>query len=364
MQTATSTDRPVRSRVVNRGWARRAGYGAARLLWLALVPMLVATLTVWLITFGAPATRDSLEGLLRDQALTFWVVVALVSHGVIRYWRRHLPPSAAWRAERAPERRGAGQGWWRTLLVVGAAAGLAWGLRATVAMPAKVRTASMLPTLVPGDFLLVARWGMKNLDEWRGRAVLFETPDPRLREVHAALLKRVIGLPGDVITFDRGDWIINGWRVPRCKLGRASLELGSVEQPLQAMVYVEWLNDQAYLTLHEGVERAPAFDRYRVKPGEVWVLGDHRSNSLDSRAWFGGRGGGVPVSTVFGRSALRLANAFERFEWGVRSTERLWLPPGAEHLAPELARCLAQKPSTTVPPAPQPPSPTRVSQSG
>jgi signal peptidase I len=96
-------------------------------------------------------------------------------------------------------------------------------------------------------------------------------------------------------------------------------------------------------------------------PGEVWVLGDNRNNSQDSRAWFGGRGGGVPFRNIKGRAM------FVWMSFGpdggitvdrllVRVLGRPRLPKGA---APELVagidRCLNQRPSVeqTTPPKPR-----------
>nr|MCU0658607.1 S26 family signal peptidase [Polyangiaceae bacterium] len=98
---------------------------------------------------------------------------------------------------------------------------------------------------------------------------------------------------------------------------------------------------------------------YNVAPGEVWVLGDNRNNSHDSRGWFEGKGGGVPFANVKGRALfvwLSFENtgkvAWERLLVNVMGKPRL-PPEQATQLAAGVEKCFAQRPplSETTPPA-------------
>jgi len=118
-------------------------------------------------------------------------------------------------------------------------------------------------------------------------------------------------------------------------------------------LYVEFLQDQSYLTWYEEHRLPQHQGPYEVKPGEVWVFGDNRHNSLDSRAWLradGGIGAGVPFANIKGRALIVWFPA-SRMLVNVMGHPRL--PDGA---APELVegieRCLRERPSETVPPPP------------
>src|SRR5690606_10154869 len=100
-----------------------------------------------------------------------------------------------------------------------------------------------------------------------------------------------------------GHPIINGWRVPSCYVGMYPYGKHDGNDGRGAL-YVEYLGDESYLTVYaEGVRTsAPHQGPYTVGPEEVWVMGDNRHNSHDSRMWRGGKGGGVPFPNIKGRA--------------------------------------------------------------
>ncbi len=328
---------------------------ALRVVWLLGIPGLVASAMVL-----APASAwlgvSPTERWLGEQPAVVWLSTFFVTTTLLRYWRRALPPAWAW-SEREPS----STAWtWASVVKIFAVVMLsvcaALAFRALVLSPFKVRTASMVPTLAPNDVVIVSKWGYgpvggRRLPQ-RGSLILLETPDPALRELDKHLFKRVVGLPGDSITVEQGIPSINGWRVPRCSLGRASLGLRNVDGPVAGELSVEWLGDATYLVLQGSAAEQPDRVSYTVKPNEVWVLGDNRRSSSDSRTWFGGKGGGAPLPNISGLAGWVYRSDYAAFAARVERSEHLTLPRAAEHLIGRLESCLRAKPKDTTPPAP------------
>lgn len=167
---------------------------------------------------------------------------------------------------------------------------LLWGalvvVRLGVADVFAVPSASMEPTLVPGQRILVDK---RDHDLRRGDVVVFDgaasfeatdtRPWPR-RVLGAAmgewggphLVKRVIGLPGD--------------RIRCCDArGHLTLDGSTLDEPY----------------LYPGDTPSDVTFDVTVPPGRLWVMGDHRSRSADSRSRLGRPGGGlVPLADVTG----------------------------------------------------------------
>ncbi|MGH8860215.1 MAG: signal peptidase I [Jatrophihabitantaceae bacterium] len=163
-------------------------------------------------------------------------------------------------------------------------------LRAYVVAPYYVPSASMEPTLhgCPGcnnDHVLVEKLSYDFHDPRRGDIVVFDNPGKRWSNardgggnVDKVLIKRVIGVPGDRIVIRRGRVFINGSAVDESYLNSKCRPRTTGSSESRS-------------------ERAREFDR--VPKGDLFVMGDNRCNSEDSRAF-----GVVPIDKVIGKAVL------------------------------------------------------------
>jgi signal peptidase I len=233
------------------------------------------------------------------------------------------------------------------LLVAGGAARL---MRERSVQLCRVLSASMLPGLEPGDFLVARRaaYSAEKLPK-RGAIVVFRK---RGEQGSDELIKRVIGLPGDVVSLPHGLPVINGWPMPHCDAGRYT-EL-TPQGSTDGRLLVEFIDDQAYLAVYTA-ETRPA-PEYEVKPGEVYVLGDNRNESLDSRYWNDGKPAGLPLADIDGDVTRMLSGVrrdqtptLERFLQPLDLTVRI---PGVDstELQAGIERCLATRPAHAHPP--------------
>lgn len=345
-----------------------AGRGLLRVVWLALVPLLGAAV---LCRYCVPraAARLATEHPIELGAAVF-VALAALAHE----WRFCLPggrflaklplevvvsvPRASLRAleaaalaERAgksPRRRQALQ-----LALFGAGVALWVGGAALVRekwLIYRVLSSSMLPTFQVDELLIGGR-ALASSALKRGDIIVF-------RDTTGSgppfLIKRVIGLPGDEIIMNSGRPFINRWAVPKCDAGRYAEVLPGGGY-LSGRLTVEFLDDRAYLTLHAAQRKQST--PYVVQPGEVFVLGDNRNSSLDSRAWHEHGGSGVPLSEVVARvdrSLYRTSRA-GRADWRslYKPVQQLGVEldgVDASALDAGIARCLASRPTQTKPP--------------
>lgn len=144
-----------------------------------------------------------------------------------------------------------------------------------VVEPFQVPSTSMADTLRVGDRVLVNKLAYRfGGTPRRGDVIVFDGAGSFRQEGGTDYVKRVIGVGGDRVTCcdRRGRLLVNG-------------------RPL----------DEAYLYPGDRPSRVP-FDIV-VPEGRLWVMGDHRDNSRDSRDHLGDPGGGtVPVGRVIGRA--------------------------------------------------------------
>ncbi|MFN7728997.1 MAG: signal peptidase I [Bdellovibrio sp.] len=180
----------------------------------------------------------------------------------------------------------------------------------------KVPTSSMAPTLLPGDFIFAFRppAGFKipltslklgvQVPE-RGELMVFTFPDqPRTNYV-----KRVIGLPGDKVQMIEGRLVINDVPLNYVRLHQSAVtDLPSYDQ---YEVWEESSGDQRREIIQKRDERGKDFGPLIVPPDEVFVLGDHRDASDDSRYW-----GTVPTRRLEGRVLLIWLSLDWEKKWG------------------------------------------------
>ena len=356
--------------------AARGGRFSARQLLLGgfvlVVPALIAVLAVrYLVPSRLEGTRGGLTGLLAwlgyQQPLLVGVLLFLAITEAGRYWIGRLRAEGA-AASPAPKPGVHGLRSARGLaLALIAVAVVAYGLRASVVATFRVVGPSMLPTLETGDFVLVNRlaYGMavpfsklrlgKRLPR-RGDLVVFRGSGLTGADGPQSVVKRVIGLPGDEISADHGALSINGWPVPTCDAGPYVGLNGKLT--VRGRLAVEVLDDRVYLTVRDLFARS--FDGYVVKPGEVFVVGDDRGASSDSRLWNDRKGAGVPVEMLEGRVSRVLVGARPdgRLDFGRLLSPPLDLKVRFADLDMRLTderiqRCVDRRPSSTWAPPPR-----------
>jgi len=171
-------------------------------------------------------------------------------------------------------------------------------LRSFLVEPFQIPSSSMVPTLEVGDYILVNKYtyGIRlpvvRTKVWalnepkRGDVMVFFPP--HMNETY--YIKRVIGLPGDTVTYRNKRLAVNG--VPLEEETLAVLPEGSS----QYRVGLEALGDARHL-VQVNDSRPPRDFSVKVKPGHYFMMGDNRDNSSDSRIW-----GQVPEKDIVGKA--------------------------------------------------------------
>jgi len=238
--------------------------------------------------------------------------------------------------------------WLGSLLLSVSAASVA---RRFVLQAFKIPGGSMEPALMARDHVFVNMRAFRAPPR-RGQLAVFTLPDHEDQD----FLKRVIGLPGDRLSVSGGHPTINGWPVPHCPVGRVRLPESEANGRAPGEVELEFLGEQAFLIINEERGGPVPQGPWIVPANEVFVLGDNRSNSYDSRVWFNGEGGGVPFAKLIGQPmfvwlAFKSDGSVDWSRWGLPLDEPT-LGNWAAELAARLRDCLAERPprSKTEPP--------------
>lgn len=178
-------------------------------------------------------------------------------------------------------------------------------LRAFLAEPFRIPSGSMRPTLVEGDFILVNKftygWRLPltatKISPWRmperGDVLVFRNP----KDTSIDFIKRVVGLPGDKVKVEDKVLYINGEPV-ELEYVESSVDTDITGISREIKHYKEQLNStkhSIYVSLYEHGD----YPETEIPEGHLFVMGDNRDFSRDSREW-----GFVPEKLILGKAVF------------------------------------------------------------
>ena len=220
--------------------------------------------------------------------------------------------------------------------------------RSFVLAPFSIPSESMLPRLLIGDYLFVSKWNY-GYSRWslpwglplipgrvfgstpaRGDVVVFRSPDPDSHDV----IKRVIGLPGDTVQMRDGQLFLNGKAIPKIRVADFTVTLTPnfdtrhCDPQFQDTLpdgtaicryrrYRETLPDgKSYFVLDQrDIPEADDTGVYIVPAGNVFLMGDNRDDSADSRFAPPVGMGYIPVERIEGKAMVTFFSTDGSAEW-------------------------------------------------
>lgn len=171
--------------------------------------------------------------------------------------------------------------------------------------PFKIPSGSMIPTLLVGDFILVNKYAyglrLPVLNKKfvsigkpeRGDVIVFRKPG----DEGVSFIKRLVGLPGDTISYRDKQLFINGESIEKQEAGRyTSQDVKCATPRRDAVRYSEKLGEVSHdILLHES--SGSRNGQWEVPDGQYFAMGDNRDRSNDSREW-----GFIPEENLMGRA--------------------------------------------------------------
>ena len=219
-------------------------------------------------------------------------------------------------------------------------------IRSFLISPFVIPSESMLPRLLVGDYIFITKWNYgysKHSLPWslplipgrifpstpsRGDVVVFKAPPVNKED----WIKRVIGLPGDTVQMKAGQLFLNGKAIPKQRIADfieqvspnthcepAYQDTSDTGAPIcRYPQYRETLpNGKSYNVLDLGQTIADDTQVYHVPAGHVFLMGDNRDNSEDSRfpQIAGGGIGYVPIENLEGKAVVNFWSTDGSASW-------------------------------------------------
>ncbi|WP_307089511.1 signal peptidase I [Sphingomonas faeni] len=220
-------------------------------------------------------------------------------------------------------------------------------LRSFIFAPFSIPSESMLPRLLIGDYLFVSKWNY-GYSRWslpagiplipgrifgstptRGDVVVFRAPEVLDHDV----IKRVIGLPGETIQMRQGTVYLNGKAIPKQRIADFTIPLTAnfnaekcgapfvdVIANVQICRYPRFREALPNGRSYEVLDQAQLPDRddtglYTIPAGHIFVMGDNRDDSGDSRFPAPNGMGYVPLENVEGKAVVNFFSTDGNAEW-------------------------------------------------
>ncbi len=224
-------------------------------------------------------------------------------------------------------------------------------VRSFVFAPFSIPSGSMLPRLLVGDYLFITKWNYgysKHSLPWslplipgrifakdpaRGDVVVFKAPP----DAKTDWIKRVIGVPGDTVQMRGGQLILNGQAIPKQRVAdfvmpmtpNADCDAAEIETAADGTAvcriprFRETLpGGKSYDVLDSGPTTGDDTQVFTVPAGHVFLMGDNRDNSADSRfepvMVYGENKGGirfVPMENIQGKAVVSFWSTDGSAQW-------------------------------------------------